>query len=159
MKVLWIEKSLGLRSKPSSVMILSESRLKRKRKSLAVCLAITFFSALTFWLLVVLCWRFLRSYSSILRLRAASILCVSINSASLICKNSLLCLSSSVFSNASIASIWASSRAFPTRTCRTGSASSSKSKRSLSRSFTWMSLGSPSGFGTKIGEGYSGYEL
>ena len=82
---------------------------------------------------------------------------VSMSSASFICKKSFLCFESSLFSNYSMASIWASSKALPTRTWRMGSTSRSKSKRSLSRSSTWICFTFPSGFGTKIGEGYSYY--
>jgi len=112
-----------------------------------------FFSAHTFWLFVVLYCRLRLSVSSILRLRAASMRYVSRSSASLIWRKSFLCFESSLFSWSSMASIWASSIAFPTRTCRMGSASNSKSKRSGSLSLIWMVLTSPSGFGTKMGEG------
>lgn len=76
------------------------------------------------------------------------------SSDSFICKNMRVCFFISVFSCSSIASMCASSIAFPINTYKMGSASSSKSKRSSSLSLTWITLTYPSGFGTKIGEGY-----
>lgn len=152
--MLWSECSNGFLSVPSSTIILRVSLLNKNRNSLAALRAITFFSAITFWLLYVLYCNILLSDSSVRLLRAASILWVSKSSASFICKKSFLCFDSSFFSNSSIDSIWASSMALPTSTCKIGSASNSKSNRSLSRSLSWIAFMSPSGLGTKMGEGF-----
>lgn len=127
-------------------------------KSLPIVLAISFLSPQILWFFAVLSYKFLLSVSSVLLFRDASILWVSINSASFICLNLFLCFSSSCISKSSMASIWACSKALPTKTYKTGSTSSSKSNRSGSLSCTWIFLSSPSGLGIKIGEGYN-YKL
>jgi len=129
-----IDRESGRRRAPRSTRTSMVSLLKKRRKSFAKVLATIFFSDYIRLFLAVLYWRFLLSISSFFLALASSSRWVSISSASLICKNFRLCLANWLFSYCSITSILACSIDLPTSTCKIGSTSFSKSKRSESPS-------------------------